>query len=67
MFIKVTYNNDIMYINVAHIEMFKHRVDHTQIDYTHIWLSDDGYVAVNESMDEILKLIEEARKRGNQG
>lgn len=67
MFIKVTYNNDIMYINVAHIEMFKHRVDHTQIDYTQIWLSNGYTVAVNETSEEILKLIEEARNNGNQG
>ena len=63
MFIIVTFKNDVMYINVEHIEMFKHRVDHTQIDYTQIWLSDGYTVAVNESPDEILKLIEEVRKR----
>lgn len=63
MFIILTFKNDVMYINVEHIEMFKHRVDHTQIDYTQIWLSDGYTVAVNESPDEILKLIEEVRKR----
>lgn len=56
MFIKVTFKNDVMYINVEHIEMFKHR-----IDYTQIWLGNGYTVAVNESPDEILKLIEEAK------
>ena len=65
MFIRVTFKNDVMYINVEHIEMFKHRVDYTQIDYTQIWLSDGYTVAVNETESEILKLIEEARKNGN--
>lgn len=59
MFIRLTFENDVMYINVNHIKCFK-----PYERYTHIWLSDDGYVAVNESMDEILKLIEEARKNG---
>ena len=62
MFIIVTFKNDVMYINVEHIEMFKNR-----IDYTQIWLSNGYTVAVNESPDEILKLIEEARNHGNQG
>lgn len=56
MFIKVTFKNDAMYINVEHIEMFKHR-----IDYTQIWLGNGYTVAVNESPGEILKLIEEAK------
>jgi hypothetical protein len=56
MFIIVTFKNDVMYINVEHIEMFKNR-----IDYTQIWLSNGYTVAVNESPDEILKLIEEAK------
>lgn len=66
MFIRVTFKNDVMYINVEHIEMFKHRVDHTQIDYTQIWLSDGCTVAVNETESEILKLIEEVRSHGTQ-
>lgn len=65
MFIKVSFKNEDIYINVAHIEMFKHRVDYTQIDYTQIWLGNGYTVAVNESPDEILKLIEEARNHGN--
>lgn len=56
MFIIVTFKNDVMYINVEHIEMFKNR-----IDYTQIWLSNGYTVSVNESPDEILKLIEEAK------
>ena len=56
MFIIVTFKNDVMYINVEHIEMFKNR-----IDYTQIWLSNGYTVAVNKSPDEILKLIEEAK------
>lgn len=56
MFIIVTFKNDVMYINVEHIEMFKNC-----IDYTQIWLSNSYTVAVNESPDEILKLIEEAK------
>lgn len=57
MFIIVTFKNDVMYINVEHIEMFKNR-----IDYTQIWLSNGYTVAVNESPDEILKLIEKAKE-----
>ena len=56
MFIIVTFKNDVMYINVEHIEMFKYRMDYTQI-----WLKDGYTVAVNESPDEIMKLIEEAK------
>lgn len=56
MFIIVTFKNDVMYINVEHIEMFKNRVDYTQI-----WLGNGYTVAVNESPDEIMKLIEEAK------
>nr|DAP23814.1 MAG TPA: Flagellar and Swarming motility protein [Caudoviricetes sp.] len=62
MFIIVTFKNDVMYINVEHIEMFKNRVDYTQI-----WLGNGYTVAVNETSEEILKLIEEARNHGNQG
>ena len=56
MFIRVTFKNDVMYIDVSHIEMFKHRMPYTQI-----WLSNGYTVAVDESPDEILKLIEEAK------
>lgn len=65
MFIRLTFENDVMYINVAHIEMFKSRIKYTQI-YTQIWLSNGYTVAVNETESEILKLIEEARGHGNQ-
>ena len=51
MFIRLTFKNDVMY---------------TQIDYTQIWLSDGYTVAVNETESQILKLIEEARRHGNQ-
>lgn len=60
MFIRLTFKNDVMYINVEHIEMFKSR-----IEYTQIWLSCGYTVAVNETESEILKLIEEARNHGN--
>ena len=64
MFIRLTFENDVMYINVEHIEMFKSRIKYKQI-YTQIWLSDGYTVAVNETESEILKLIEEARNNGN--
>ena len=57
MFIRLTFENDVMYINVAHIEMFK-----PHMKYTQIWLSDGDAVTVNETESQILKLIEEARK-----
>lgn len=63
MFIRLTFENDVMYINVEHIEMFKSRIKYTQI-YTQIWLSNGYTVAVNETESEILKLIEEARNHG---
>nr|DAW12697.1 MAG TPA: Flagellar and Swarming motility protein [Caudoviricetes sp.] len=56
MFIRLTFKNDVMYINVEHIVGFKPRVDYSQI-----WLSDSDIIEVNESPDEILKLIEEAK------
>ena len=56
MFIRLTFENDAMYINVAHIVGFKPRVDYSQI-----WLSDGDIIEVNEYPDKILKLIEEAK------
>lgn len=56
MFIRLTFENDVMYINVAHIVGFKPRVDYSQI-----WLSDGDIIEVNEYPDKILKLIEEAK------
>lgn len=56
MFIKVSFENEDIYINVAHIVGFKPRVD-----YSLIWLSDGDIIEVNESPDEIMKLIEEAK------
>lgn len=56
MFIKVSFENEDIYINVAHIVGFKPRVDYSQI-----WLSDGDIIEVNESPDEIMKLIEEAK------
>lgn len=56
MFIRLTFENDVMYINVAHIVGFKPRVDYSQI-----WLSDGDIIEVNETSEEILKLIEEAK------
>lgn len=56
MFIRLTFENDVMYINVAHIVGFKPRVDYSQI-----WLSDGDIIEVKEYPDKILKLIEEAK------
>lgn len=56
MFIKVSFENEDIYINVAHIVGFKPRVDYSQI-----WLSDGDIIEINESPDEIMKLIEEAK------
>lgn len=56
MFIRLTFENDVIYINVAHIVGFKPRVDYSQI-----WLSDGDIIEVNEYPDKILKLIEEAK------
>ncbi len=65
MFIKVTLKNntkDETYINIAHIEGFRSYGKHSNI-----WLSDRDIIPVDESPDEIMKLIEEARNHGNQG
>nr|DAU66328.1 MAG TPA: Flagellar and Swarming motility protein [Caudoviricetes sp.] len=64
MFIKVTLLkiNTPAYINIAHIEGFRPRGQHSNI-----WLSDRDIIEVDESPSEILKLIEEARNHGNQG
>jgi hypothetical protein len=59
MFIRLTFNYNVLYINAKYIEGFKPLIDHTQI-----WLSDGEIIKVNESPDEILNLIEEARNRG---
>nr|DAN26283.1 MAG TPA: Flagellar and Swarming motility protein [Caudoviricetes sp.] len=56
MFIKVSFENEDIYLNVAHIVGLKPRVDYSQI-----WLSDGDIIEVNESPDEIMKLIEEAK------
>ena len=60
MFIRVTYDDYVMHVNVNHIQGFK-----PNGSYTLIWLSDGSYVRVNENESELLKLIEEARKNGN--
>lgn len=60
MFIRVTYNNEIMYINVAHIEGFR-----PYKDYTQVWLSDGEMILVEETINQVLNLIKEARKNGN--
>lgn len=52
MFIKVSFKNEDIYLNVAHIVGFKPRVDYSQI-----WLSDGDIIEVNETSEEILKLI----------
>lgn len=57
MFIKVSFENEDIYLNVAHIVGFKPRVDYSQI-----WLSDGDIIEVDESLDEILKRIDEVRK-----
>ena len=59
MFIKVTLLkiNTLAYINVEHIEGFRPYRQHSKI-----WLSDGDIITVDESPDEILKQIEEARK-----
>lgn len=58
MFIRVTFNNRETYINIAHIEGFREHGQHTKI-----WLSDGDIIEVDDSLDEILKRIEEVRKR----
>lgn len=57
MFIKVTFNNRETYINVEHIEGFREHGQHTKV-----WLSDGDIIEVDESLDEILKRIDEVRK-----
>lgn len=60
MFIRVTLKNntkDEAYINIAHIEGFREHGQHTKI-----WLSDGDIIEVDESLSEILKRIEDARK-----
>lgn len=57
MFIKLSLlNSDNIpaYINIAHIEGFRPYGRHSKI-----WLSDGDIITVDESIDEILKLIEE--------
>lgn len=59
MFIRLTFNYNVLYINAKYIDGFKPRVDHTQI-----WLRGGEIINVSESPDEILKLIEEAQRHG---
>lgn len=63
MFIRVMLlpDNVWSYVNVAHIEGFR-----PYEEYTVIWLSDRDIIRVKETPEQILKLIEEARKNGNQ-
>lgn len=56
MFIKLSFNNEVLYVSVNHIQGFKPRMDYTQI-----WLGDGDIIEVNETESEILKLIEEAK------
>lgn len=62
MFIRVMLlpDNVWSYVNVEHIEGFR-----PYMDYTVIWLSDRDIIRVRETSEQILKLIEEARKNGN--
>lgn len=62
MFIRLTFNYKVLYINAKYIEGFRALIDHTKI-----WLKGGEVIEVDESPDEILKLIEEARNHGNQG
>lgn len=60
MFIKVTLLNSDKtpaYINIDHIEGFRPYGQHSKI-----WLSDRDIIAVDESPEEILKLIEKAKE-----
>ena len=60
MFIKVTLLNSDKtpaYINIAYIEGFRQYGQHSKI-----WLSDGDVIPVDESLDEILKRIDEVRK-----
>ncbi len=56
MFIRLTFNYKVLYINAKYIEGFRPLIDHTKI-----WLSGGDVIEVNESPDEIMKLIEEAK------
>lgn len=56
MFIRLTFNYKVLYINAKYIEGFMPLIDHTKI-----WLSGGDVIEVNESPDEIMKLIEEAK------
>lgn len=56
MFIRLTFNYKVLYINAKYIEGFRLLIDHTKI-----WLSSGEAIAVNESPDEIMKLIEETK------
>ena len=59
MFIKVTLNGSLTYVNVAHIQgMWPNGSE------TNIWLSDGGNITVETTSDEILKQIEEAQEHG---
>lgn len=56
MFIRLTLNYRALYINAKYIEGFRLLIDHTKI-----WLSSGEAIEVNESPDEIMKLIEETK------
>ena len=56
MFIRLTFNYKVLYINAKYIEGVRLLIDHTKI-----WLSSGEAIEVNESPDEIMKLIEEAK------
>lgn len=60
MFIKVTLKDTEVYINVSLIKTFIPIGDNTKI------LIDGEVIKVNESLDEILKLIEAVQGHGNQ-
>lgn len=53
MFIRLTFNYKVLYINAKYIEGFRPLIDHTKI-----WLRGGDVIEVDESPDEILKLIE---------
>lgn len=57
MFIRLTFNYKVLYINAKYIEGFRALIDHTKI-----WLRSGEVIEVNESPDEILKQIEKARE-----
>lgn len=60
MFIMLTNNNNIVFINANYIEGIK-----PLEDYTQIWLVDGDIIKVKEPASQIFKLIEEARNHGN--